>query len=265
MTPSEPRAQAEPSRTALPGAIIEQRTRWEIERIEGDQVYIMDEGKKGLQKPIPIPMGELVAKGIVDPPVQLTVQPSVTGLAGRAIACDCETGGFSPETNALLTVGLVEFDLSDGSILGELEVRVKPRFEDGLTISGGAVATHGIDWAAVRNHEPERNGLGKVYNWLKERHGLTVWDHSSNSFDRRFIEAALRRHTAKEFPWSEWRCTQELKATFPKGTKWKLNDLAMRYALPIGAAHDALADARTLARIMPRLLKEAGEIRQGSL
>jgi DNA polymerase III epsilon subunit-like protein len=173
-------------------------------------------------------------------------------VVDRVAVIDLETGGLDPSTDPVLQVAVVgarvEPGLTDVEITDEWCTTVRL---DRPWQRYGARHIHGIG----RHRLLLAPGLPAVMRQLADRCGDRVIVAHNISFDWSFILAASRR-TGIAPPPGDHLCTLELSRSLDpeRSTSHRLVDIAARLGLDHPHAHDALGDARTTARVLPRLL-----------
>jgi DNA polymerase III epsilon subunit-like protein len=236
----------EVSRTLFEGAILEQRRYWQVVRVDAEYAWVRDYPLVDGQTVINEPIRLLIKNNMIDPPT--SKQYEKAGVT--AVAFDVETGGADVEKNALLSIGAVEFDLGSGEIVDEFYALMKPH--ETLGVNPYSVKIHGLDSFALRDAPTEYVALGKFYKWALSRSGLEWWAHNA-SFDERFLDAALARHTTKVPPYrGQVRCSIKRAKDAGRESRLKLEEMAMDLCgvTRKGKTHDALEDSRMLARVV---------------
>ena len=173
--------------------------------------------------------------------------PLADALAQQRFAVvDVETSGLSPVDHRILQVAVVEVR-GDGTVLDEWTTlvrpswwRVGPRHIHGLTVRR--------TWRAPK--------LAQVAPELVRRlDGRIIVAHNV-AFDWPFLERGLRR--AGYGPPAEplRLCTLELSRSLDpeRVSSHRLVDACARHGVALERAHDALADARATAQLLPHLL-----------
>ena len=164
----------------------------------------------------------------------------------RFAVLDVETSGLSPRRHRILQVAVVVV-AGDGTVVDEWSSlvrpswwRVGPRHVHGLTVRRVRRAPRFSDVAA---------------DLLARLDGAIVVGHNV-AFDWAFVDRALAR--AGRLPPTEppRLCTLELSRSLDpdRTTSHRLADVCARHGVPLTRAHDALADARATAQLLPRLL-----------
>ncbi len=178
-------------------------------------------------------------------------EPFTTALTQpRFAVVDVETSGLSPVQHRILQVAVVTVG-ADGTVLDEWSTlvrpslwRVGPRHVHGLTVRRL--------WRAPR--------LRAVAPELARRIDGNVVVAHNVGFDWAFIERAIgRAGTGRPAP-PHRLCTLELSRSLDpeRVLSHRLADVCERYGVPLTRAHDALADARATAALLPQLLAASG-------
>lgn len=177
--------------------------------------------------------------------------PLADALAHQRFAVvDVETSGLSPARHRILQVAVVEVR-GDGTVLDEWTSlvrpswwRVGPRHIHGLTVRR--------TWRAPK--------LAVVAPELVARlDGRVVVAHNM-AFDWAFLAAGLRRAGVRVHADPARLCTLELSRSLDpeRLASHRLGDLCARHGVALERAHDALADARATAQLLPLLLSATG-------
>ena len=172
----------------------------------------------------------------------------MTGIPRFAVI-DVETSGLSSRRNRVLQVAVVSVDES-GQVLDEWSSDVRRMFG-----SVGPVHIHGLTrrrlWRAPRFDElvPE---LARRFD------GAVIVAHNIG-FDWAFVRRAFRR-AGYRAPDARRLCTLELSRSLDpqRELRHRLSEVCARYGVELQQAHDALADARATAMVLPHLLRDAG-------
>jgi DNA polymerase III subunit epsilon len=167
----------------------------------------------------------------------------------RFVVIDVETSGFSSRRDRILQVAAVEVDRS-GTILQEWATYVRPRFG-----RVGATHVHGLTAASLRSAPVFRVIAPDLAQRLQ---GAVIVGHNVD-FDWDFVSRSLKRVGLPLAP-SARLCTLDLSRSLDpdKLVRHKLGEVCARNGVELSNAHDALADARATAQVLPRLLDQAG-------
>jgi DNA polymerase-3 subunit epsilon len=177
--------------------------------------------------------------------------PLTVDLAQQRFAVvDVETSGLSPDHHRILQVAVVEVH-GDGRVVDEWSTllrpslwRVGPRHVHGLTVR--------------RLRRAPR--LASVVPELVDRlDGRIVVAHNA-AFDWAFLAHALERARYRVADDPLRLCTLELSRSLDpeREQSHRLADVCQRHGVPLQQAHDALADARATALLLPHLLAASG-------
>ncbi len=123
------------------------------------------------------------------------------------VVIDVETGGFNPETDALLEIAAVMIDMNSQGILERKETisfHVEP-FQ-GANIEQSALDFNGINpYTRLRGAISERDALSEILQTIRkylrtsECHRAILVGHNAH-FDHAFLRAALERAEIKRNP-----------------------------------------------------------------
>lgn len=184
--------------------------------------------------------------------------PLADALAHQRFAVvDVETSGLSPVDHRILQVAVVDVQ-GDGTILDEWSTlvrpswwRVGPRHVHGLTVRR--------TWRAPK--------LAQVAPELVARLEGRVLVAHNVGFDWPFLERGLRRAGYGPPPEPLRLCTLELSRSLDpeRVSSHRLADVCARHGVALERAHDALADARATAQLLPHLLAASGAAELGEL
>lgn len=167
----------------------------------------------------------------------------------RFAVVDVETSGLSPRRHRILQVAVVEVR-GDGTVLDEWSTlvrpswwRVGPRHVHGLTVRR--------TWRAPKMRRVAPELAARLEGRLVVAHNLP--------FDWAFIERGFKRAGVRPQGGLEGLCTLTLSRSLDpdRTASHRLADLCARYGVGLEQAHDALADARATAQLLPHLLREA--------
>ncbi len=170
----------------------------------------------------------------------------------RFAVVDTETTGLSPDNDRLLQIGVVIVS-ANGQIENQFATHIKRRFLKPGHL--GAHFVHGITRSDLRNGIT----ISETLLVLQEMIAGCVFTAHNAQFDLGFLRAEARRAKVSltiDAP----ICTLKMsRALDPKLTmSHKLSEIAKRYGVINERAHDALADAKVTAAVLPRLLGELG-------
>lgn len=188
----------------------------------------------------------------------------------RYIAFDCETGGLKTDMS-LLTAYFVVLESDMTTIIGELDMKIKPNAGGAYSITAEALSVNKID---LIEHDKtaitEGEAAQKLYAFLQEMSPngtkkLIPIGHNV-SFDEDFVAA----HLMNKANWNRFvsyrkldtgAVSELLRATghLPTTVKGSLIDLANFFGIKLPDAHtakgDTLATVKVLRKII-RILKE---------
>lgn len=176
--------------------------------------------------------------------------PSLHGL--RFAVVDLETSGLEASKDQILQAAVVTTDCT-GAVSDEWCTYVKPpRWP---FVSVGPRHVHGISRRMLRNAPSTAAALKALAELLD---GAVFVAHNAD-FDLGFI----RRHAATlgvSLPDMSVVCTLSLSRSLdPTATQsHRLSDVCRRHGVTLDRAHDALADARAAAALLPRLIAATG-------
>lgn len=175
--------------------------------------------------------------------------PSLTGPAlPRFAVVDVETSGLSTRRHRILQVAVVT--VADGAIVDEWVsmVRLGWRFQ-----RIGPRRVHGIRRADLRGAPRQREVVAELARRLD---GAVFTAHNA-AFDWGFLVRAARR-SGIDLPPGPRLCTLTLSRRLDpeRALSHRLGDVGERYGIVNDRPHDALADARATAQILPRLLAD---------
>ena len=164
------------------------------------------------------------------------------------VVVDVETTGTDPQTDRMLSVAALALS-PDATVVDTMSTLLNPGVDPGPThIHGLTAAT----LAGAPQFDDIRADLTAVLR------GRTLVAHNAD-FDYGFLAAEAGRGVATALPVEDLLCTVELAAILDLGlSNLKLAALAEHYGVDQCRPHDALDDARVLARIFQRMLADAG-------
>ncbi len=165
----------------------------------------------------------------------------------RFAVVDIETSGLSVRRHRIVQVAVVVV-LGDGTVVDRWSSDVR-------ALRAGPTWLHGINRRRAWRAPPFR----VVGPELAQRLDGTVVVAHHARFDWAFLGKAFRR-ASLETGAGRQLCTLELSRSLDPDRlrRHTLDDLCERYGVDRGRQHDALADAEATARVLPRLLVEAG-------
>lgn len=187
----------------------------------------------------------------------------------KYIAFDCETGGIEIE-NSLLTAYFVVLADDLTTILGELDLKIKPDNKQPYVVQAEALGINKID---LIKHDAEAITLSQastlLYEFLKLHSGegkskLIPVGHNV-VFDEEFIHA----HMLKKTRWNQFVSYRRLDTgtvaeffrltgAIPKDVKGALGEIASYYGIAHANAHNAKADTLTTVKVL-RKMKGVGK------
>ncbi|NND73236.1 MAG: DEDD exonuclease domain-containing protein [Rhodothermales bacterium] len=160
------------------------------------------------------------------------------------VVVDTETTGTRPGHNRVIEIGAVK--IADGQIIDTYQQLINP----GTSIPYQITRLTGISNAMVYS-EP---AIGSILDSFVEFLGDGVFVAHNARFDKRFINAALRR-TGRPPMRNKTLCTARLARRLLSGLKSKgLTSLADFYSIRIVNRHRAFDDAEATGHILIRLL-----------
>jgi DNA polymerase III epsilon subunit-like protein len=167
----------------------------------------------------------------------------------RFAVVDVETSGLSVKRHRVLQLAVVSM-LGDGTVVDRWTTDVR-------ALRVGPRRIHGI----TRRRAWRAPSFAVVAPELVRRLDGTVVVAHHARFDWAFLGRALRR-AGVEAPAGGQLCTLQLSRSLDPDRERRhgLSDLCERYGVARGQQHDALADAEATARVLPKLLAEAGII-----
>ncbi len=174
------------------------------------------------------------------------------------VALDLETTGMNPDSNGIVSIGLVPFTLNRIQCAGSRYWLLKPR----RALSAASIAIHGITHEALQRAPDLSEILGDLLDALAGRVAVVHY----RGVERPFLRRAVRERLGDrlEFPIVD---TMEIEARIHRG--WKTTPLVRflaelvgrqpksirlaqsrdRYHLPLYGAHHALTDALASAEL----------------
>lgn len=181
----------------------------------------------------------------------------------QLLVIDCETGGLNPETDALLSVGLV--DWVDGKVTRQEEILIDAEH---LTCSPKALEVNGIDLDAHHAYSvPRAHAAKQIQDFCRPMGRPVICGHNVQ-FDIGFVRRLFTPETLrKTFSHRAMDTLQVLlylghAGLIPEGIG-KLDQAMTHFGLtmPEGKRHTALGDALVTAELYTRLLAQISGVR----
>jgi len=170
-------------------------------------------------------------------------------LDGPYAVVDVETTGFAPsQGDRVIEIAVARVD-ARGVVEEEFATLLNPQGR-----STGAVFVHGISDDAVRDAPAFADVMGDVLALLE---GAVVVAHNA-VFEERFLSAELQRAGVR-VPTLPALCTLWLAQQTVRAPNHKLVTLGRQAGLPMHDAHAALGDVRTVAALLPGMLRGLDE------
>jgi DNA polymerase-3 subunit epsilon len=173
------------------------------------------------------------------------------GQLPKFAVVDVETSGLSTRRGRILQIGVVTA-APDGTVLDEWATLVRLRWPWSRV---GPQQVHGITRRDLRGAPP----IHEAVHELRDRMAGNVFTAHNADFDAAFVEQAATR---AKVPLALGRrlCTLQLSRRLDPDRQLThgLADLCARYDVPLERHHDALADARATAGVLPHLLAAHG-------
>ena len=175
----------------------------------------------------------------------------------RFAVVDVETSGLAPARHRILQVAVIDVR-GDGTIVDEWSTlvrpswwRVGPRHIHGLTVRRV--------WRAPRFADVAPELVSRIQGRVLVGHNV--------AFDWAFLERGLGRAGHRPHAEPLRVCTLELsRALDPERVaSHRLSEVCRRHGVALERAHDALADARATAQLLPYLLAASGARSLGDL
>ena len=174
----------------------------------------------------------------------------------RLLWCDTETGGLNPETDALLSIGLV--DWQDGAILREEELCIDP---EGLACTPRALEVNGIDLDTHLAYSiPRAEAARRIQAFCQPMGRPWIAGHNvafDIGFVRRLFDPIVFGATFSHRTIDTMQVLAYLGHAGVMSSGIGRLDQAMDYfgiTMPAGKRHTALADARATAEVYTALL-----------
>lgn len=173
----------------------------------------------------------------------------------RFAVVDLETSGLDARRHRILQIGMVTMDAS-GSVHDEWETFVRLKWPLGRV---GPTHVHGITRSMLRG-SPR---LHDVLDEFAERMGDSLFVAHNSRFDGEFLARAARHHNAPPQLSASLEtrlCTLRMSRRLDpdRELSHRLGDVCERYGVALDRPHEALADARATASILPHLLEAHG-------
>lgn len=174
----------------------------------------------------------------------------------RLLVLDTETGGLNPETDALLSVGLV--DWCDGIVTRQTEILVDA---EGLNCDPKALAVNNIDLDLHHAHSISRDHAARTIQAFCQPMGRPWIAGHNTHFDIGFIRRLYTPDVLRRVFSHRVIDTMQVLAylghcgRIPDGIGKLDQAIAhFRIEVPAGQRHTALADALATARLYTELL-----------
>ena len=170
----------------------------------------------------------------------------------RFAVVDLETSGLDTQRHRVLQVGMVTID-ADGTVQDEWETFVKLRWPLGRV---GPTNIHGITRSMLRG-APRINDVFEEFSARLD--GAMFVAHNAR-FDGEFLLRVAQQRKAgadRVAPLERRLCTLRMSRRLDpeRQQSHRLGDVCERFAVPLDRPHEALADARATAAILPHLLR----------
>ena len=167
----------------------------------------------------------------------------------REIVWDTETTGSDFEMDRLVEVGLVE--MRDGRLTGEVFHRyIRPP----IAVHREAVKVHGLTDQFLRDKPDFPDVVDALMTFIDAEPDTLLVAHNSE-FDRKMLNAELRRVGRPEIPKERTRDTMAMARKRHPGSPASLDALCRRYKIDASrrTQHGALLDAELLAEVYVEL------------
>lgn len=184
----------------------------------------------------------------------------------RYIAFDCETGGLTNDYS-LLTAYFVILEADLTTIVGELDLKIKPDAGKPYVVSGEALGINGIN---LTEHDkvaiPQTAAATVFFNFLNEHNkdGRTKFIPVGHNvvFDEEFLKGRLLS-SANWNKYISYRrmdtgvVAQYLKLTghLPKDVSGSLGSLSAALGINLTNAHNAKADTIATVKVLRKMIK----------
>lgn len=181
-------------------------------------------------------------------PVRMVSSMSLSNFA----VVDVETSGLNTRRHRVLQLAVVTVDAA-GNVLDDWTSFVALRWRLGRV---GPTHVHGITRATLR----DAPHVDAVLDEFFDRLGDSVFVAHNARFDGEFLlrTARQRNRSSLEIASLEHRlCTLRMSRRLDpeRDRSHRLGDVCERYGVPLVDAHDASADARATASVLPHLLQ----------
>ena len=175
----------------------------------------------------------------------------------RFVVFDTETTGLEPGHVLQLAFVVVR---GNGEMLEDYSTYVKRRFWRPGPL--GAHHVHGITRRNLRSGVPMRDALDQLERACE---GAIPVAHNA-AFDLTFLRAESQR-LGRPLRLEPTLCSLKLSRSLDpqRSRRHKLANLVEHYGLDAIPTHDALADARATASLLPHLLRDRGASRLGDI
>ncbi len=190
------------------------------------------------------------------------------------VVVDVETGGFNPQTDALLEIAAVLIEMDEAGLVrrGDTHAFHVQPFE-GANIEPAALAITGIDpYHPLRPALPEREALRRVFREVRvglDKYGCTraVLVGHNAFFDLNFVNAAVNRSGVKRNPFHPFSSfdTATLGGVAVGQTVLARAVEAMGLPWDSAAAHSAAYDAERTADLFCEIVNRFQPIYKESL
>lgn len=175
----------------------------------------------------------------------------------RLLVLDTETGGLNPETDALLSVGLV--DWRDGQVMRQTEILID---SEGLNCSPEALRVNGIDLDAHHAYSVTRAEAARLVQEFSAPMGRPWLAGHNVAFDISFVRRLFAPDVLRKMVSHRVLDTMQVLAylghagLIPDGIG-KLDQAIAHFGIqvPTGKRHTALADALATAELYTHLLR----------
>lgn len=162
-----------------------------------------------------------------------------TVTKGRFIVMDLETTGLNPEDDAIVQVGIAKVD--QGEIIDEYCQLVNPN----TSIPEAASRVHGFTDKDVENQPYIFEVIPDILDFMENE---IIVSHNA-AFDLKFFFQACMRYRFR-IPATKYFDSMDLSEVWPGLKNRKLETFLAAAEIVNEKPHDALSDARSLARLM---------------
>lgn len=186
----------------------------------------------------------------------------------RYIAFDCETGGLKPECS-LLTAYFVVLDSDMTTVLGELDLKIKPDGNGPFVCTAESISVNKID---LVKHEKEAifetdasQRLYKFLDEMSEQGSLKMIPIGHNVF---FDEECIKRKLVTPHNWGKFVSYRRLDTgtiaefmraagTLPDDLRGGLGYLCEHFGVQLGnEAHTAKGDTVATVKLLRKMMKK---------